>query len=48
MKDKRIQARWVALQSTFPSVFGGGEKHEATKRNNKTKQKVERQRCSTP
>jgi hypothetical protein len=40
MKEKRIQAGWVALQSAFPSTFGGGEKHEVTKRNNKTKKKL--------
>jgi len=40
MKEKRIQARWVAWLSTFPSTFKGGKKHEAVERNNKTKKKL--------
>jgi hypothetical protein len=40
MKEKRILVGWVALQSPFPSAFGGRKKHEVTKRNNKTKQKL--------
>jgi hypothetical protein len=42
VKEKKIQAGWVTLQSAFPFVFGGGEKHEAEKKPTKQK-KVERQ-----
>jgi hypothetical protein len=43
VKKKRIQARWVALHSVLPFAFNqiqGEEKHKATERNNKAKNKL--------
>jgi hypothetical protein len=50
MKEEIIQARWMALQSAFPYGFKqiwGKDKHKVAKINNKTKKKIERQRCPT-
>lgn len=43
VKEKRIQARWVALHSVFPFGFNqiqGEEKQKVAERNNKTKNKL--------
>jgi hypothetical protein len=51
VKKKRIQARWLALHNALPSGFNqiqSEEKHKATKRNNKAKNKLKGKAAPLP